>query len=82
MSCLEAVLQREQHVVASVRVEPHQRHHIIGPGDATLPTLHAHFPQVRVKVPRLQDHHARNVCVHGPRGSVVQAVACINDILH
>ena len=27
VSCLEAVLQREQHVVASVRVEPHQRHH-------------------------------------------------------
>ena len=35
---------------------------------ATLPTLHAHFPHVRVKVPRLQDHHARNVCVHGQKG--------------
>ena len=82
VSCLEAVLQREQHVVASVRVEPHQRRHIIGPGGATLTTLHAHFPHVRVKVPRHQDHKARNVCVHGPRGSVAQAVSCINDILH
>ena len=82
MSCLEAVLQREQHVVASVRVEPHHRRHVIGPRGATLTTLHAHFPHVRVKVPRQQDHHTRNVCVHGSRGSVAQAVSCINDILY
>ena len=65
VSCLEAVLQREQHVVASVRVEPHQRRHIIGSGGSTLTTLHTHFPHVRVKIPWHQDHHARIVCVHG-----------------
>ena len=43
---------------------------------------YVHFPHVQVKVPRQQHHNARNVCVHGPRGSEAQAVSCINDILH
>ena len=47
VSCLEAVLQWEQHVVVSVRVKPHSR-----AWGATLTTLHAHFPHVRVKVPQ------------------------------